>query len=102
MHRLCVLVVVEEVVDGRPKSMSGEIVGKDEIGNFIRDGGQDPPLNEGIKLIPFSVVSGRSDGGAVDESLEVESENQESKQSTPFFVIWLGKTKLHGDMEFNI
>ncbi|VFQ64884.1 unnamed protein product [Cuscuta campestris] len=90
----------EEQVDR--ESRSGGDRGDNQIGDFVGDGGQNPSLEETVKLESFIVVFREGDDGAVDVALEIESANQEEKEATPLLVVWLREAEKNQNMEFDV
>ncbi|VFQ96168.1 unnamed protein product, partial [Cuscuta campestris] len=84
------------------ESRSGGDRGDNQIGDFVGDGGQNPSLEESVKLEPFIVVFRERDDGAVEVALEIESAYQEEKEATPLLVVWLRETEKNRDMEFDV
>ncbi|VFQ81277.1 unnamed protein product [Cuscuta campestris] len=84
------------------ESRSGGDRGDNQIGDFVRDGGQNPSLEESIKLEPFIIVFRERDDGAVDVALEIESADQEEKETTPLLVVRLREAEKNRNMEFDV
>ncbi|VFQ66590.1 unnamed protein product [Cuscuta campestris] len=84
------------------ESRSGGDRGDNQIGDFVRDGGQNPSLEESIKLEPFIIVFRERDDGAVDVALEIESADQEEKEATPLLVVRLREAEKNRNMEFDV
>ncbi|VFQ67140.1 unnamed protein product [Cuscuta campestris] len=72
------------------------------FGHGRADGGQDPSLEESVKLEPLIIVFRGRDDGAIDVALEIESANQEEKKTTPLFVVRLREAEKNRNMEFDI
>ncbi|VFQ97235.1 unnamed protein product [Cuscuta campestris] len=72
--------------------------GNNQIRDFIRDGGENPILENGVKLKPFTIVVGDRDDGAVKIAMEVEPSCKKKEQAAPLFIVWLRKTELDRDM----
>ncbi|VFQ81342.1 unnamed protein product [Cuscuta campestris] len=100
--QISIFVVVKQIVNNLPESRSGGDRGDNQIGDFVRDGGQNPSLEESIKLEPFIIVFRERDDGAVDVALEIESADQEEKEATPLLVVRLREAEKNRNMEFDV
>ncbi|VFQ87452.1 unnamed protein product [Cuscuta campestris] len=81
-----------------PESRGCRDGGKNQIRDFISDGGENPTLENDVKLKPFIIVVGDGNDGAVKITMEVEPPCKEKEQAAPLFVVWLRKAELYRDM----
>ncbi|VFQ98163.1 unnamed protein product [Cuscuta campestris] len=56
LHGTGGFVIMKKGIDGSPKCRGRVGGGNHKIGDFIVDGGKDPPLEECVKLIPISII----------------------------------------------
>ncbi|VFQ67346.1 unnamed protein product [Cuscuta campestris] len=95
-------VVVEEIMNHPPK-FGGRGGGRDDqVGDFIGHRRENPALKQNIELKPFVVIGGRGNLRAGEKPVEIEPSNKEQEEAAPFFVIWLRKTQLYGDVKLDV
>ncbi|VFQ90443.1 unnamed protein product [Cuscuta campestris] len=66
LHGTSMFVVVKQVMNHRLECRGSGYRGENQIRNFISNCGENPALEDGIKLEPFIIIVGERDDGAVE------------------------------------
>ncbi|VFQ58688.1 unnamed protein product [Cuscuta campestris] len=102
LHGSSMLIVVKQLMNHRPEGRCSSDRRENEIRHLICDGGENPSLEDNIKLKPFVVVVGDGSNRAFEIAMEIELPCKKEEQAAPLFIVWLRKTELNWNMKFDI